>query len=386
MVEANRHDRGKAPPVSVVTPSPQVLRDLAGLDAEVVLSVYIEQTESEKELEIRRKHAVSDARDVLDRNGVDPDVGARTLSTLEASLEHIAKPRSGWSSAIFATPKRARVVTPLEPVDDMVLAGTRPHLVSLASHTVTAPQCFVLKLSLGGAALYVASGAGLTKLDVDMPSQLEAVTGEDDAPPYLGGHSVGGEMRFHGQGESDRDNAMVRRYFREVDEAVASAMPPAPHAVLLVAALPRWQGFYRDVSKLGARLSAHEVAVDPESLDHEDLLQAVAAVRESHREQSREQAIGKLAASESARRARGQDVAKRAKFAAVGTLFVREGATLSENGARPRSTDEDLVASAVADAIATDARVVFVPPDDMPGGPNEAMCALLRRPVPEGSR
>lgn len=166
-------------------------------------------------------------------------------------------------------------------------------------------------------------------LPVPLPGRREEVVGYDYEPKVLGFHSGAGKGAaaiFHGHADWQEDvKEELVRFFRDVDQKIAPVIQ-GEHAPLVIASLDYVFPLYREANTY-QHLYQEPVAVNPESLKHNDLHRRVWEKMAFHFDEEREQKAALFSQFTDSPRTSSdiREVVPAALGGRVDTLFLDEG-------------------------------------------------------------
>ncbi|HET7409254.1 MAG TPA: hypothetical protein VFJ13_03575 [Paracoccaceae bacterium] len=365
-----------------------LMRDLAGREAPVCLSLYLEVAAGGGEhdqIRIALKNAKAAAEEAIRANGPDGDGAVKAVrDRLEALNDADVTGGHDRHVAVFIAPDLTQAVDARFD-ETSVHCGTRFRLAPLVASLETTPEHAILVASKDRAALYRAAGGALRKEAVEgMPQSLaeiekfsqmqekgnvhgreasgvpgqaggaQAVSGGSSGPQGVPHHSVGGH-----DWRQDKEQDL-RQYANLLINAVGQHLA-GTNLPLVVAADERLHGMIRENSKYPF-LADEGITANPDDMREDRLAAEAAACFERAVEKRRAEAWDKVAMS----LGRGDreasedpgDIVTAAAAGRVAHLFARTGATLpgrfdAESLAAEPAEDgpDDLVDRAIVETL-----------------------------------
>lgn len=180
--------------------------------------------------------------------------------------------------AVFAEEGRARVYRLRHAPPERAVVTGGYHVKPLLRSLQAADRFLVLALDRERVRLFEGDRHGLDEMPLhqDVPATITDALGEELTEPHLEVGSYGapggqGPGMHHGHGGRKDDlDVDTRRWFQAVDRAISEHHSKPSGLPLLLAALPEYQGAYREISHDPQLIDA-SVEAHPDSLDRDAL-------------------------------------------------------------------------------------------------------------------
>jgi hypothetical protein len=347
--------------------------------------------------QIRFKNMLRKAEAQLAERGLKP----REITELLSEAWHLQKDQLFWKHlsegfACFIAPGLLRYFRLPAPLAELVTVNRRFHLKPLLELLSLDGRYYVLALSEKETRLLYCTRYGSRRVEVpDMPPNIAHTLRFDEHETTLQQHAASGgpgrptEIAHGHGGEKDVQLSNRRRYFEEIDRALAPVLRQE-QAPLILATVREEHGLFRQVSQYRA-LAEEFVAGNPELVKDEQLREQAWPIAEASFQRYRQEALARLEES----RARGQglteldDVVRAAHDGLIDQLFVPAGKTAwgrydaearqVERHDQQQPGDDDLLDLACVRTLATGGVCWTVPAEEMPH--SAPVAAVLRYPV-----
>lgn len=362
----------------------RALIEVTGIDC---VSIYMPTTPHTADADAERiafKNLAADAVDQLNAAGLDKrDVAAFREALAELEGDSFFWQRQARSLAVLATVDEVRVYRLANRLEPAAVVADR-FFVKPLLRAVTFPNAgFVLALAQGSVQLFeIGLDYGPVEVDVaDLPSDLDSFV---ETVPGAEGFSESGVLSAEAQ------TLRLRKYARQVDRAVRSALRGHDLPVVLAAAEPL-ASVFRSVSTLST-LADETIAGNPENVPGHELAAAARDVLDSvYASEVRE--LAELFDTRTGQDRTATDLADIARAATVGAVDVLivdiDQVVPGQVGDGGEVTFSDEPSSyGVVDELArrtllAGGRVVAVRADEVPGG-REAAAILRYAMLPVG--
>ncbi len=355
------------------------LRELAGWEAPVLLSVYVPVDFSQphgaesvtKALRLAAKEATTKLTN--DHAVSSGDTAAFVAPLLDEMLaDHL--PHAARGLAIFVSPERVvQLILPVD-VDPAVEIGARADLLQLLPAAVDDQVYFTLTIGKKGAQLFRGSRFEFHPVAVpDMPGSI------DDALWFIRRESVmsrNGSGALHGAGDGeDLHKDDVRQYIHLIDKAITPVLHGAVAPLIVVgveyeAAMFIKQSHYRNTADVAIAGSPDSMSADELHRRSWEFVQSLPPAGSGALERLRELiGTGKTATDPN-------EVVAAGHTGSVGELLVARSETQIGENSPGATADRIAVVAAVNDALLHRARIHLVGDDTLPAGVRFA--AVLR--------
>ncbi|MEX2672940.1 MAG: hypothetical protein WD294_12620 [Phycisphaeraceae bacterium] len=359
-----------------------------GSDSGPFVSIYIPPTDNldqADESRIRYKNQLKAVEKALDAG--DPDQG-QDVSPMIDALRGLAGETDYWHGyrhgfVVFATPGFVRVWRVVGTVPELAVVADSFHIKPLIRLVQAARRLQVFCVSSERVALYEGDWQSLAEVPLhpDVPKNMAEAIGEPS-------HVTKTRRTRYDQGETDAHDEQLKRYFRRLDQALWEHHSERAKLPLILAALPSYQGFFRQASHNPHLLDAG-IERDPfKEMDERQLgelawqvcqpavKQQLDALRERYGSAS-----GHAMASDKLK-----DLGPWSVFGKLETLMIRDDARLG--GKLDEGTGEiveqsmdapnvdDVLDDLAEKALSTGAQVLVLSPDEMPT--NSAVAGICR--------
>lgn len=377
----------------------QDLRELAELDGEYVVSIYMPACVGvdSRQNQIRFRNLIRAAGEKM----LAKNIGRPAIQKMSVTARELLDQSEPWTHlshglAVFVTRGVVQAIPLPFACDEVCIVDRHTHLLPLVTWAANDEPYFLLAVSQNAVRLFHGTRAELEQLDVPgLPANrgealhydprqgtLQAHTGQPQFPGKEG-------VVFHGQGgEVDVAKEEITAYFREIDRAVCNRL--RDHAEPLVfAGVDYLFPLYRAVNCY-ANLAASAVAGNPDLLTPAELCQRAWYMMETSLYTRSQTAANNywdsvthgLTANDL------EQVLAAAHAGAIETLFVAPTArflgkfdartSAIRHDANPLPDSQDLVNLAVTLALRTRAGIEVVASGNIPGG--GVLAAVLRYP------
>lgn len=281
MPTRTRSPRAMHAPATVLAPAsltPDRFAELAAWDRGPCLTITSPIDEGARRApEILLKDLARVADGELTAQGIPPSVVAELLAP-SGSPRHVTfEDESIRGVAMLTGPGQALTLAMRSTPPALVHVGERFVVTPLLAEVVSATTYHLLALSEHRVRLFRGNARRLELVRVAaMPQRLEGLSGQQRMRRGHGAGRTAGVI--HGGGwDHDLHLDRLRRYFRDVDDAVAGAVH-ATHSRLFVAGVRHELSIYRDVSRV-ERLATIEVG-NPDRLSAAALYERCASTIE----------------------------------------------------------------------------------------------------------
>lgn len=208
---------------------------------------------------------------------------AGEIEAMIAPFRELGDDAMFWSHAldglaVFGVDGRAWAYRLQRSVPERALVAESFHTKPLLRVMQSADRFQVLGLDRGSVRLFEGNRDALDEIPLhdDVPKTLQEALGEDVTEEQLtvasyGANQPGGTAMHHGHGgRKDERDVDAERYFRAVDRTVTEHHSKPSGLPLLLAALPEYQGAFRELSHNPNLIDA-AVETHPSSLSEDEL-------------------------------------------------------------------------------------------------------------------
>lgn len=370
------------------------LRALATLPAELTISLFLptHHAGSERQQDhIRLKNLLQGARHLLvETLGKESaDAFLAPALALPESAGFWAHPREGL--ALFCRSGSVHHVWSPMTLPELMVAGQHCHLKPLMPLLQGDGAFYLLELTQHGVHLHAGTRFGLQPIALPgAPASLDEALGRADNEHHVGVRSMhggaAGSAMYFGTGAEDNAKEDIKQYFRRIDTCVC-ALLHAELTPLVTAGVGYLLPLYAEVNHY-AHLIPAGVTGSPEHTDVRDLHARAWDMVAPHFSAANNAALEQFARLSGSARTTTDlvEILCAAHQGRVEDLFIAgdaarwgtyDMATEKVHESKPRRPlDEDLLNTALLQALATRARVQVLPQAQLPGGGEVA--AVLR--------
>lgn len=369
----------------------EAIKALLETEDNATISIYMPThrfptSEHISEDRIRLKNLVREAKEKLQKHGVDEGLIEQIATTIE---DGYYENESFWQQmteglALFASPATVRYFNlPIE-CEEHVSAGDRYDITPLLAAMSCDQSYYLLALATHKPVLCAGDMYGIEKVDIELPESVETALNIDEmyansktdrASGYVG-------AKAHGQGDSKQAGQEEQlKFFRKIDEKIRSSEQVDSSLPFLLAGTEDELSDYREVSKMKhvlegslngnyTEIPAHEVHAKAWPLISEELCET--ATKDMLEKITEMLGTGKASAG-------ADDIVAAAQEGRVDTLLL---AMFTITRDSIRASDEPVMKLVLPDAYEANAIAVCARATFDQGG---TVCALNGDIMPEGA-
>jgi hypothetical protein len=354
---------------------PEVLQKLASHSGPS-LSIFIPTARHGPETRQSAQRLRKLLRSVSDE--LSGEFGAETAAKLSDAVETLVQNDDMWQHqsdglAIFVTPSELLSFRLPVAFTESVMVNNRFRLLPLLGYLNSDEAFYVLALAQNSVRIFEASRQRINELPNDLlPLSMEDALKHEDPERQLQSQSVGGtDVRFHGHGAGkELDKQALERYFRAVDQGLIELLGPTNLPIVL-ACVDYYLPIYQSVTKLPNVLS-EAITGNPEHRSatelHTGALAVVAPLHEKRTAETAERFTRQVGTGNTM-----SELTQITEMATQGRIDTLLLASIDQT-----SDDKNTgvqIDNAIADAIASGAKIAVVDPELLLGG---TMVAILR--------
>lgn len=380
----------------------QQLQDLAGIDADPVVSIYLPTAvkgADTRQGPVRMKNLVREAEQLLSQRGKPQEAAGRWLRPVAELIDDSSFwQHQGEGLAVFRWKDQLRTLGVPVAVDERVYVNGRPYLVPLLTPEARARSFALLALSLNDVRLLSCHDNRVDRLEAeglpsDFASALERYIDTEKSVQYHSGasHARAAQPRapiYHGQGAAgDQDTQQPHReeYLRLIDRAVRHGLHDTG-LPLIVAADKAMAAMYQRINRYHPTIE-RPLHGNFDHLSDAQLRDKATPLIERRRDEARIDAVQRYRETPpDGTVAKLEEALLAAEDGRVAMMFLRAGAEAwgrvrpmdrrVETHEQRDRTDDELVNLAACRTLTARGEALTLQEDEMPC--DAPLCAVLR--------